>query len=248
MLKRTISAIVCSTALLLSPLSVNANLISVESGFSALPAGFSEANFGGSGIPNSPMSWNLIDTNDDGQGDLLIALGASQRYSSPALTNDLNGNFFTTPGNTICPTGTSACNADGPRWNFNFFIESLDSPISSVMTGLGLTYELNPNTPSTAFLNLFDPQANIQLIQFSWNLDFNFLNSGAFGTVPLGESFNRQDAGTYDFLLSAINAPSNGQSTEAAVGISVTTVSAPSSLGLFGLLALSLFGFRKQLR
>lgn len=245
MLKRTISALVCSATLLLSPLSANADLISVDSGFSTLPGGFSDATFGGSGIPNDPMSWNLIDTNNDGAGDLLIAIGASQRYSSPVLTNDGSGNFFATPGDTDCTGASAACTTDGPRWNFNFFVESLLGPIADVATGLGLTYELDPNTPATAFVNLFDPQANTQLVQFSWNLGFAFLNAGTFGSVPAGETFDRQDTGTYGFSLVA-----NGANGDIAVDMSVTTanaVSSPSTLAIFGLSMLALVGFRKRL-
>lgn len=247
MLKRTLSAIVCSAVLLISPINANANLVTVSSGFSALPTGFTEADFNGDGIPNDPMSWNLLDTNGDDLGDLLIAIGASQRYSSPLLTDDGSGNFFATTGNTICPSGPTACTTDGPRWNFNVFIESLTGPIAGVLDFLELTYELDPNTSSTASLSLLDAQSSSMLTQFSWNLGFEFLNTGLFfgaptgGVIPAGESFNRFNAGTYDFSLQARQGNS-----DVSVDMSVTAVNSPSTLAIFGIAVLSLVGFRKR--
>ncbi|WP_026374681.1 PEP-CTERM sorting domain-containing protein [Aestuariibacter salexigens] len=234
MFKRAVKALATGVSLLALSLPSQAALVTIDYGFGALPDGFSEADFNGDGIPNDPMSWNLFDTNDDGTGDLLMAIGASQRYASPALTNDGNGNFFATTGNTICFEPPGACTEDGPRWNFNFFIESTSASIQDLLSGLQINYELDPNSTEFAIVNLFNPNGADFLLQESWNLDFEFLNTGLFtfpgdttptevGWTPPGEEFDRDALGTYSFEFVAFDQNQGGQ----IVGMSVTTTSVP---------------------
>ena len=73
-------------ALLAAPL--HAQFTPTGGTFGSLP----QATFGGSGIPNNAvqMGHNV--------GGVDLGLTATQRFTSPALTNDGAGTFFATPG------------------------------------------------------------------------------------------------------------------------------------------------------
>lgn len=94
-----------SLAVISAPLQAQAGPCTATASFGALPA----ATFGGSGIPNGSVVQSTC-------GNVTLGLTATQRFTSPALTNDGISTFFATPGFDASAPGTYA------KWNFDFYV------------------------------------------------------------------------------------------------------------------------------
>ena len=103
--KRLLAAVL-PLALIAAPLHAQ---VAPAGTFGSLPAN----SFGGSGIPTNAVM-------KGGNHGVVIGLSATQRYSSPALTNDGAGTFFATPGYS---TGAPV-NVGFADWNFDYFVGS----------------------------------------------------------------------------------------------------------------------------
>lgn len=139
------------------------------------------ATFGGTGIPNSNVA---ITTVIDGQSVITLGLTATQRYSSPALTNNGAGTFQAQPGDFGAPAPGYAL------WNFAFYAD-VPSGYSAE-----LFFDTDPaigNTVTTSYTLLPG------LTQDSWNLGFGFLNT-ILGPTN-GIAFDPTVDGEYSFAL-----------------------------------------------
>ena len=206
-----------------------------------------QATFGGTGIPNDEVAAGT--QIEDGSNVITVALSATQRFSSPALTNDGAGTYFATPGTITAGDPPTT----GALWNFNFYIEVVDgsgNALPAATYDFELMYEFNPSfdTPASDFgsiditnsvLASADPTASV--VQGSQNLNFGFLASDIPGFIdaPTG-SFDPNALGEYTFSLTATQRTGLGLTFE-AVAIEVVVVPAGSTAALFvpaGLLAM----------
>ena len=184
-------------------------------------ANLSGATFGGSGIPTNPTAITTF-------GSLTLGLSATQRFVGPNLGNNGAGTFFANPGVAGTPARAT--------WNFNYYIN--DS--AQVLAANGLTYQLlydfNPGvaTDSSDLGVLSFAGTNVNTLQGSQNLSFNFLTLGA--NAPSG-SFDPLANGQYSFALIAFDGAR--EVARSAIQVNVGQVPEP---GVFALLGLGLTG------
>lgn len=171
---------------------------------------FPQATFGGTGISNLNVLQNYCDTTNT------LALTATNRYSSPLLSNDGISTFFATAGYDTHAPGTYA------KWNFDFYVGGSNA------TGFySLLMDTDPGAGQT-FLQYDFVGAN----ENSWNIGMGF-----YGGDPTA-------AGQYTYTLiewrNAAHTLRFGQ-VSIEVDVSGTTVAPePASMllittGLFGI-------------
>ncbi|MDB4915005.1 MAG: hypothetical protein JWM95_2649 [Gemmatimonadetes bacterium] len=167
----------------------------------AVLGSFPQATFSGSGIPTGNVLHTTCNIND------ILALSATQRFASPALTNDGVSTFYATPG-----FGTSAP-ANYSNWNFDFYTNNASGYFTLFMdtnTGAGTTF-----TPYS-----FDG-AN----QNSFNIGMFFINGDANAT------------GVYTYRLVEYADATRATETQAIsidVDVVGTTTPEPASMVLMG--------------
>jgi hypothetical protein len=164
--------------------------------FGALPA----ATFGGSGIPNS---WVM----QGGVNGALIGLAATERYSSPPVTNNGFGTYY---------AGTGFSSGVLSLWNFDYYV----NPGTS-----GSTFRLYiDNDKAFNSANFF--AYVIGSAPFTGNQDSSNLGYG-------GAPFSALDAGEYSFVLAQFDGTTNLIQDYVAINVVVATPE-PASLALLG--------------
>lgn len=223
-----IKRIATSVSLYLTLLVVSgmANATIVSSGFGSVPGAFGVPTFSGNGIPNDTINWVVIENAQNQQ--VILGMSATQRFSSPVVTNDGAGTYQAQPG-------LGAGSATASTWNFNFFIATTAASLTDVLSGLTLSYDVDSG-PGTDFgvIDLFQ-FATTQVIEDSQNLSFDFLYNGAlpFISAPTG-GFSPFESGKYAFNLQATYDSAAAGPVQNGVGITVQVVPEPGVFALFG--------------
>lgn len=210
----------------------------------------SGATWGGTGNPNNAVA---IKTISHGGDTITLGLQAQGRYNNPQLANDGAGTFYATPGenygNPATPTtpGTPSSYL-GATWNFDYYISVNNSDIANYTFQLLFGPDASSLTQMAygpVLIANFDGGASYSTVggtttaQDSENLDFSGLG------YP---SFNPYANGTYSFELQAFDSGNNliGTSAINVVVNSVPDAASTAWLLGFGLLALSVFGFKQH--
>lgn len=199
----------------------------ISSGFGSIPTAI-PVTFGGSGIPNDTLDWMIIENSNGDQ--VTLGMSATQRFSSPVVTNDGKGNYTAQPGNSV---GSSTAST----WNFNFFIATTAASLDSALSGLRLAYDVDAGAGTDfGFIDFFAAGfGGIPVIQGSQNLSFSFLYSALTpGISPPTAGFNPDEIGIYDFRLEATYDSALSGTVTNGVGISVS-VPEPTGLMLMGI-------------
>ena len=185
--------------------------------FGSLPAN----SFGGSGIPTNAVMLG-------GANGATIGLSATQRYSSPTVTNNGLGTYFAAPGiSTGAPVNTGFAS-----WNFDYFVGNHNA--TDVFT---LYIDGDPAAGNT----LGDPTTHAFVLG-----GIPYFDSSNFGygwTFPT--AFNPNTQGQYSFALYQRSATGEVLS-HVAMNVDVGTVPEPSSVALLGSGFVGLAGFIKR--
>lgn len=210
--------------------------------------GFSNATWGGTGIPNDSVavSTQII----DGDVTITLAMNATQRYSNPTVTDNGTGTFFAQTGSNFGGAGESS--TEGALWNFNFYIDVEGANSATPLLSdyqFNLLYDFDPGV-GTAFtdLGIIDLTAWSGLtgattrFEGSENLVFDWLSNPAYVTVPTFSPFDPDVIGEYQF---AIQVSSDGLNVE-TVAMEVQTVPVPAAVWLFGSGLLGLVGIARR--
>lgn len=200
----------------------------ISSGFGSIPTA-ATVDFGGSGIPNDTVNWAIIETANGDQ--VTLGMSATQRFSSPVVTNDGAGNYKAEAG---ISSGTAS------KWNFNFFIATTATSIADSLSGLKLFYDVDGSGGTDwGYIDFFAippiPPVVLPIVQGSQNLSFGYLFDDAlpFISAPAG-SYDPNQPGNYEFRLEATYDSALAGTTTNGVGISVS-VPEPTGLMLMGL-------------
>lgn len=189
----------------------------------------SQANFGGSGIPNDAVAQSTFGA------DGILALSATERFSNPPVGDDGAGTYFAEPGfNDGTPGSTSGLL--GALWNFNSFIQA---PTGQVLGDFIFTlrYDFDPglNTPEAELgrIDLVFQQGTV--LQGSENNLFDFLATPVPGfiTPPTFGPFNPNVPGQYSYILTA-SLLDDTLLGRVAIDVNVG-LPEPATLALFGL-------------
>lgn len=235
---RNVSLLVC--ILLSATFSGVAQATLVTSGFGSVPGAFGVPTFTGTGIAVNTINWAVYENAQNEQ--FILGMSATERFSSPEVTNDGAGTYF-------AESGLGAGSATASTWNFNFFIATLGPSITSVMDGLKLYYDVDPGMGSDfGIIDFFAGLTTETVAEGSQNLTFSFLYAAFPGITPPAGIFNPFDAGHYGFRLEAEYASASvpGALTTGSVGIAVR-VPEPEVIFLLatGIVA---FGMSRRLR
>ena len=211
-MRHRLLAAVLPLALLAAPL--HAQFTPNGGSFGSLP----QATFGGSGIPNNAVMQGRNLGNQG--GNVVLGLTATQRYSSPLVTNDGAGTFFATPGFNAPNRAT---------WNFNFFVGGTGASnyfytlFIDNNAGSGTTSFLQYDFDATAFTTYTDPTTNApaSASQNSWNIGFGFIGG------------NPALSGEYTYALAQYN-DAQRLSLVDDIAIQVNVTPEPASLMLLG--------------
>lgn len=205
-------------------------------------APFDVEEFGGSGIPTDPIAWTQSEVTG---GALNFALGAHSRrdYSAPAgaqegpaVTDDGNATYFTTPGTT--EFGNTGDEVAG--WNFNFYASAPVLWLGREDTSIELRVDTSPGSGTLRDDHLVLPISDWILeseepirenetvsIASSQNLMFNWLETAGDYT------FDPFATGEYTFELAAFDTA--GETASVSMAVEVGTVPEPGTWALFGL-------------
>lgn len=192
-----------------------------------------EATFGGTGIPNQEVA--ISSQYSNGKSLITVAMGATQRYSNPALTNDGLGTYFAQAGSNDGLDG--GAHSLGATWNFNYYlsIASIDEfdPTTETLADYQITlfYDFDraeDNGPSglgtldLTVLYLYSPTNPLaNPLEGSENLMFDYLTAGIPGyavppTLPdnTPRTFDPNATGEYNFGWGVENVRMDVQVTE----------------------------------
>lgn len=188
----------------------------------------SQANFGGSGIPNDAVAQSTFGA------DGILALSATERFSNPPVGDDGAGTYFAEPGfNDGTPGSTSGLL--GALWNFNTFIQA---PTGQQLEDFVFTlrYDFDPglDTPESELGRIDLVFLPGTVLQGSENNLFDFLATPALGlTPPTFGPFNPNVPGQYSYILTA-SLLDDTLLGRVAIDVNVG-LPEPATLALFGL-------------
>jgi hypothetical protein len=182
-----------SVSLLLSSIAAIASAASIlpdNTGFGALPG----ATFGSptSSIPNTAVAQETF-------GGVTLGLSATQRYSSPAVTNNGLGTFYAAAGAFVSEPGQLANPSDPyAKWNFNWAI--LGAPLDILKYSYRLYYDFNSLVGNDISTHEYGPPT---ALQGSENLGANYLALNPNPPISTFSSFDPNALGEYTFKLAA---------------------------------------------
>jgi hypothetical protein len=150
------------------------------------------ATFGGSGIPNDAVAQETF-------RGVTLGLTATQRYSSPAVTNNGAGTFYAAAGAFVSEPGQLANPLDPyAKWNFNWAILGAAADISRY--SYRLYYDFSPLVGNDISTHEYGPPL---AFQGSENLGANFLAQNPNPPNSTLTSFDPNAIGEYTFKLAA---------------------------------------------
>lgn len=201
------AAVLSSTAAFATPVTTSYTTFGTLAG----------ATFGGTGIPNTDVAITSISN-----GQAVLGLSATQRYSNPAVRSDDDGIFHAVAGGDTLDKASSQA-----RWNFDYYIGG-----SNVN---GYTYKLladfDPAT-GTDLSNYVDLSGYLAFVPLGFNRQ-NSLNLGNLLTSA-SSSFDPTVSGQYGFVLEAIN--KDGREVgRSSILVDVGNVPEPASYALVGI-------------
>lgn len=216
MLKRHLPFVVLAAA----SFGASASLTPSYDTFGALP----EANFGGTGIPNTSVAISRLNPT---AGTVTLGLTATSRFFNlPTVTDNGAGRFFATAG--VDPTSAGSIASQYAQWNFDFYVGGDAGAVALY------TYQLLMDVDSGTGENFKTFGAAPGPGQDSWNLGFDSFEGF------LGYAFNPNTAGEYSFKLQALSG--SNVVSETSIVVQVNAVPEPTSLALAGLALLAATG------
>lgn len=213
--------IAASVAVALSSTQLSAQAITPTGTAGSLPAG---------SFTSSVPTGNVFMTTGD--GDVTLALSATNRYNPPLVTTTGNGVFNATTG----AFGGAGSDAGYARWNFDFYVAGDNASAYTY----SLLYDFDP---AASTLESAHGAFNLGTGAHadSWNLAMAFLgyNIGGLIAPPSYGPFDPTVAGSYTFALVQSENTGEGvfERSRVAIDVEVADVNVtpePASLVLLG--------------
>ncbi len=168
-----------------------------------------DTEFGGDGIPNDAVMTSLYD-------GVTIGITATERYASPAVTNNGAGIFY---------AGAGESDPGFSLWNFSYYIGGTNANDYVYR----LFYDFDPAAGNGGHGVLETPTLAILGFEESQNLGFSYLGTSIAGflTAPTYAGFNPNASGSYTFGLHQYN---SAQELVGLVGMEVIVGDGPGEV------------------